>query len=432
MSDFRIKVNVELNTDDLEGKLKALDGKHKIEVQLDMNKVNSQLKELKNTFKNAFKIDASALGDINKVSNALENLTKTTKSTGKNSGINRLVNDYKELANMASKLEKQLNSGKLGNDSIDRITASIINLKTQMGLIKNEAKQLGDSLSLSNMEAIDSSQLNKAMMDMHSYMNKVESQADKIRKTIGNIDMGNISDGSKAELNDILDTIEKIKSEAKEVRLDFDVSSSINQLNDCYDAVKRIQNEAKEVGKSSRVGSSGLNGMFGTWDDFKGNFAQFTLAEVAGDFIADGIRTTARAWKDVVVETDTAMTDLRKVYDRNLSGDSLKQYLNSVTEVAKGTGKSSVDVIQGTAKAVQSGISDIDKALVFAKQSAIFSNVGDINQEQADEVLASVLSAYGGVENSLKPVREQIKGAGKDYNNLTKFMDLAKISLVVE
>ena len=49
-----------------------------------------------------------------------------------------------------------------------------------------------------------------------------------------------------------------------------------------------------------------------------------------------------------------------------------------------------------------------------------------LTQEQADTVLASVMSAYGGVENSLKPVREQIKGASKDYNTLTKFMDLAK------
>ena len=133
----------------------------------------------------------------------------------------------------------------------------------------------------------------------------------------------------------------------------------------------------------------------------------------------------ASAWKDTVVETDAAMTDLRKVYDKNLTGDALKGYLNSVTEVAKGTGKSSVDVIQGTARAVQSGISDINNTLTYAKQASIFSNVGDVTQEQADTVLASVMSAYGGVENSLKPVREQIVGASKDYNTLTKFMDLA-------
>ena len=186
-----------------------------------------------------------------------------------------------------------------------------------------------------------------------------------------------------------------------------------------------MQSTVKKM--SSDTKGKGLFGsILGSKEDFLGNFAQFTLAEIAGDFISDGIRTIARGWKDTVVETDAAMTDLRKVYDKNLTGNALKGYLNSVAEVAKGTGKSSVDVIQGTAKAVQSGISDIDKALTFAKQSAIFSNVGDVDQGTADTVLASVMSAYGGVENSLKPVREQIKGASKDYNTLTKFMDLAK------
>ena len=54
MSEFRIKVGVELDASDLESKLKGLDGEYKIPIQLDMNKVNSQLNELKNSFKNTF------------------------------------------------------------------------------------------------------------------------------------------------------------------------------------------------------------------------------------------------------------------------------------------------------------------------------------------------------------------------------------------
>ena len=185
-----------------------------------------------------------------------------------------------------------------------------------------------------------------------------------------------------------------------------------------------MQSTVKKI--SSDTNGKGLFGcILGSKDDFLSNFSSFTLAEVAGDFLSDGIRTMARALKDTVVETDAAMTDLRKVYDKNLTGDALKGYLNDVTEVAKGTGKSSVDVIQGTAKAVQSGISDINDALTYSKQASIFSNVGDVTQEQADTMLASIMSVYGGVDNALKPVREQIVGAGKDYNTLTKFMDLA-------
>ena len=426
MSDFRIKVNVELDADDLKSKLEKLGGDNEIDLKINTNKIEEQLKGLKKSFKDTFKLDGQVINDLNKISKALEKFNKVSNgvsSTSKGiSDISSLIKEYKELGNIASKLEKQLNSGKLGKNSIDRVTAEIMNLKKQMGQIKDQARQLGDSLTLSKMEIFDANQLNKSLTDMHSYMNKVDAQADKIRQTINSLDMNNLGNSSKNELNEILDKVEKIKNEAKDVRLDFDVSSSLNDLDDCLDKVKRIQREAKDVGKSS---GGLLGGILGTKSDFLGSFSSLTLANVVGDFLEDGIRETVRAWKDVVVETDSALTDLRKVYDENLSGDSLTKYLNNVTEVAKGTGKTSVDVIQGTAKAVQSGISDINQALVFAEQSAMFSNVGDVSQEQADTMLTAVLSAYGGVEQSLKPLREQVQGAGKDYNNLTKLMDLA-------
>ena len=137
-------------------------------------------------------------------------------------------------------------------------------------------------------------------------------------------------------------------------------------------------------------------GFLGSWGDFKSNFAQFTLAEVAGEFIADGIRTLARGFKDTIVETDQAIVDLNKVYERGLSGERLQSYLTNFTQVAKGTGQTSVDIINGTTKAIQSGIQDLDQALVYARKSAIFSNVGDIEQGEADDMLAGIMSAYGG------------------------------------
>ena len=277
-----------------------------------------------------------------------------------------------------------------------------------------------DFNSLIKMDDFDHSQLNKGISEIHSNLNKVETQAESIRKTINNIDMSNISDGSKSELQDILDIVERIKTEAKDVNLDMDTGTALRNLRDCEDAVKRISREAKS---SSKGGI--FSGMLGSWDEFKNSFASLTLANVVGDFLEETIRATVRAWKDLVVETDSAMTDLRKVYDENLSGDNLSKYLDNVTEVAKNTGKSSVDVIQGTANAVKMGIDDINKALEFSQKASMFSNVGDVSQEQADTMLSSILSAYGGVEESLKPVREQIKGASKDYNTLTKFTDLA-------
>ena len=422
MSEFKIKVNVELDADDLKSKLEKLGGDNEIDLKINTNKIEEQLKGLKKSFKDTFKLDGQVINDLNKIATALKKFDKSLGKPSNTQGrqVNGLVKEYKELGNVVAKLEKQLNNGKLGVDSVNRISKAIDELKKKMQVLRTIAEGSMDANSLIKMDDFDHSQLNKGISEIHSNLNKVETQAESIRKTINNIDMSNISDGSKSELQDILDIVERIKTEAKDVNLDMDTGTALRELRDCEDVVKRISRETRSSSKGGFFG-----GMLGSWDDFKGSFASLTLANVVGDFLEDTIRETVRAWKDLVVETDSAMTDLRKVYDENLSGDNLSKYLDNVTEVAKNTGKSSVDVIQGTANAVKMGIDDINKALEFSQRASMFSNVGDVSQEQADTMLSAILSAYGGVEESLKPVREQIKGASKDYNNLTKFTDLA-------
>lgn len=487
MSEFKIKVSVDLDTSDIEGKLKALGDNQKIKLEIDtsdFNKIESQLKGLKNTFRDAFKIDGSAISDIKKLTNALDGITGGSNKGSVKTNVGAIVNEYKDLANTVEKLQKQLNKGGFGDDSITRTKSQIADLKAEMSALYN---QMSESQKKS-VDLFDAKQTNKAMVDMNSYMNKIETTATSLGTKLNSISFDHIDsskiDNIRAELErlqdvakqdinldlnvgDILSDLNRISSEIKNLEKVENLASSFDKISSSIkdvggdvenfassikelensadkidgsfdkafkkanDGLKDMQTTAKKLSSDSK-GKGLFGGIFGTKDDFLGNFSQFKLLDLAGDFIAEGVRNLARGLKDTVVETDAAMTDLRKVYDKNLTGDNLKGYLNSVTEVAKGTGKSSVDVIQGTAKAVQSGIKDIDDALVFARQSAIFSNVGDVDQSTADTVLAATMSAYGGVENALKPVREQIVGAGKDYNTLTKFMDLANVSLVVE
>lgn len=479
MSEFKIKVSVQLDDSELNDKLGELEKDHKIPVSLDMKKINSQLKSLKTSFQDAFKIDSKTLSNLNKLTNAQEKLTKlqNKQSLANQKGeMKNLVNEYKDFANVYSKLQKQMNSGKLGEGSIERTAKQMAELKTNMSQLYNEM----DSNAKKQIDLFNTKQMNKGIVDMNSAMNKIESQATSLLTRLNNIKLDNLGEIDLSKLNKAKSQLEEFIALCKQdIDINLDVGSILSDLSkltnetknfekiqDVFDKVENaskqidlgnLTNEAKDlinyVDKmdgsfektfkgvnngikeaqssikkiSSDTKGKGLFGsILGTKEDFLGNFSSFTLAEVAGDFISDGIRTMARALKDTVVETDAAMTDLRKVYDKNLTGDALKGYLNDVTEVAKGTGKSSVDVIQGTAKAVQSGISDINDALTYAKQASIFSNVGDVTQEQADTMLASIMSVYGGVDNALKPVREQIVGAGKDYNTLTKFMDLAK------
>lgn len=474
MSEFKIKVNVELDKEGLQSQLKDL-AEYPINVKLNgVDKIEAQLKSLKNSFQNAFKVDGNFAKDLNKIAKAVEKVNDGLGGGGKGkttSATSKLVSEYKDLANTVEKIQKQLNKGLLNDDSITRSNSLIEKLKGQMNDLKGEMNEV----ELASVKAFESKLENKHFAEMNNYLNKIESTATSLGTKLKSISFDHI-DSSKiekiqSELKGILDTakqdihlnlnvgdilsdlnrisneiknlekvenlassFEKISSSVTDTNGDVErLSSEIKSLVNVADnldgsfgrAFKGVSNDVKNFKSDLKSISSG--GIFGDWDDFAGNFSQFKIMDLAGDFIADGVRQMATAWKDTIVETDSAITDLNKVLNEGgkLTGQSLDNYLGQVTQVAKGTGKSSVDVIQGTARAVQSGIKSTEDALKYAEKSAMFSNIGDMTQEEADKILTSVMSANGGIEKSLQQTSSHLGKATEDYSRLEEFIDMA-------
>ena len=472
MSEFKIKVNVELDAKDLESQLKNL-GEQPINVKLNgVDKIEAQLKSLKNSFRDAFKIEGSFAKDLNKIAKAIEKLNGGGGGTNKpSSSTSKLVSEYKDLANTVEKLQKQLNKGLLNDDSIARSNSLIEKLKEQMSSLKGEMNKV----ELASIEAFEGKLENKHFAEMNNYLNKIETTATSLGTKLKSISFDHI-DTSKIEkienklkeiqdiakqdidlelnVGDILSDLDKISNEIKNLEKVENLASSFEKISssvvnasgdierlsseikslenvtDSLDgsfskAFKGVSDDVKNFKSDLKSVSSG--GIFGDWDDFTGNFSQFKIMDLAGDFIADSVRQMATAWKDTIVETDSAITDLNKVLDKGgrLTGQSLDNYLGQVTQVAKGTGKSSTDVIQGTARAVQSGIKSTEDALKYAEKSAMFANIGDMTQEQADKILTSVMSANGGIENSLKQTSSHLGKATEGYSKLEEFIDMA-------
>ena len=478
MSEFKIKVNVELDTKDLKSQLEGLN--ENIELKLDTNKISSQLKELKGSMKDVFNIEIKNLKDLTSAVKSIEKLNRVINNTGKiDNQMKDMVNQYKDLANVYSKLEKQMNSGSLGENSLKRSALQLSELKTQMSQLYDKM----DANAKAKIDLFNTKQSIKGIGEMNNYLNKIESTATSLGTKLNSISFDHI-DSSKIEkiqnelkeildlakrdidlelnVGDILSDLDKISSEIKNLEKIENLASSFEKvsssvigakgdieklsseikslenvadnLDGSFDkafkgasnSVKDFQNSLEKVKSSSKSGS----GIFGDKDDFLGNFTQFKILDLAGEFIADGVRALASGWKDTIVETDTAITGLNKVLNEGgkLTGQSLDNYLGQVTQVAKGTGQASTDIIQGTAKAVQSGIKNTEQALKYAQQSAIFANIGDMSQEEADKILTSVMSANGGVEKSLQQTSSHLKAYGKDYSQLQEFIDMANFA----
>lgn len=391
MSEFKIKVSVDLQTDDLEGKLKALGKDQEIKLKVDspdLDKIEAQLKGLKKSFQDAFKLNSNVLGG------------SKTKSN-----ISSLVSEYKDLYNTISKLQKQIDSGKLGEDSIARTKSQISSLSSEIDKMYLKA----NDNQRKSLDLFNAKQMNKGIVDMNNYLNKIDLQASNIKKSIGDIDLGKLSSSSKNQLNDVLQIVEKIQAEAKDIKIDIDVGNSLKQLNDAQDTVSKIQKESKKASHS---------GLKGFWDDYKSSIMAYSIGDMLGDFTMDAIRGAV----STVMDLDKAFTDLRKVSNTPIEGKYYDSIRKQAIETAKEVGMSSTDVINATATAMQAGASNMKEAMEIAKQSMILANVGDMDSTSAAQSIAAITNSFG--LSPLKEVQIQQKGVTKTTTELANAMDM--------
>lgn len=317
----------------------------------------------------------------------------------------------KSLSSSMSKAQSQIT--KLGKSGFSYPTK-----------IKSLQADLDRVISSVNWDKVDRLTFNKSIAEVRRLESEIKKATDITANNKKQAEIKLFSEKTFAQLD-------KFKKEFKNIgSLDHEIDRIKNSVKDLDNvapdrlphAMKSIRQEVKGLGdelKSISKGS-GVKNFFG---DLYDSMRTFTLGNMIGNGIEDGVR----AIKDVVLNLDSAMTDMMKVAPSNFKGTSqeLKQVAREANEVGKSVGQSTDKVIQGTAKALQTGAKTMKDAMEIARNSAMLANVGDLQQEQADTYIASIMSAYGGMDKALQPVQKRVQGMSKDYNNLTKFMDLA-------
>lgn len=365
---------------------------------------DSKLIQLDSTSKELNKI-LSQLNDVKR--EAAKNYELKIFNNIDRSVIDGLSKVAKEVNNIEDKFKKLSRSDYLNIDSSKFKEAT------------KDIRELQDILSKGFTDNIDSSSISK-MLEKVSELKRVSKDFEL------EIKIGKDADKIEQFTKKVVKDIENLRKEYGDLNgIDLKILDDLKKLEAGSDKLpsqmRKITQEIKDMGKEAKsLSDSGIKNFF---DDLYDSMRTFTLGDIIGDAIQDGVS----AIKDTVVELDNSMRDLMKVAPEGFRGtaEELKQVKLEAVEVAKSVGQTTEDVIQGMSKALQTGAKNMSDALEIAKASSLFANVGDIDQEQADTYIASVMSAFGGMENALKPVREQVKGMGEDYNNLTKFLDLA-------
>ena len=376
---------------------------------------SNSLVQLKNNLEDLRNVNLDSIIDAEKPYAEMSNLVKGVqelKTNFNNLDIDikfndKLVKAESSINSLISKFETLSKSGFSDKGEINNAINELEKLKTSLNGI--DVNSSGATSQLKEIElSIKECSNAYEQLNNKSKSDKLQFNFDtKLDKTVSDLQL--LRDKCE-QLGSGVDEVNRLENELQQLgNVDLDKASS---------ELTRIRSEMTTLGKTINSSSTVKGGFF---SDLYQTMSTFSL----GNILADQIQQGVYAIKDTIIDLDSAFRDLMKVAPADFQGTT--QQLDELRDKAISAGqevaKSSVDIIESTANALQSGFKNVDDALQYAKESAKFSNVSDMDQESTDKALRSILSSYGGVENSLKGVRTEIQGASSDYSMLNQVMD---------
>ena len=309
--------------------------------------------------------------------------------------LDKQISSWKE---MQQGIENATKSAKVYDQVIEKVQNSISKNKNSIDINKS---QLEVNIEVNNEKALKKFEefKTKALSNLQELERKYEGtdlfdeavkNADELRKTIN-------------QLGDSLDTTKRI-----------DLSNLSSEFRNINQAITQTKRDMNDLNKNLK---SGFFSNFG--EEFTSNLMSFT----AGELLADSIRSVASSLKDLVLEYDTAMANLKKVANPAdiMNESQLDAIKDKAVSIAKDVGMASQDVIQAISDTIQTGGYGMEEATKIAEQTMMLANVAEMTQEAASEGVVTMLSAFK--LDPLKEIPVVVDGVTKSTNELTNAMD---------
>lgn len=309
--------------------------------------------------------------------------------------LDKQISSWKE---MQQGIENATKSAKVYDQVIEKVQNSISKNKNSIDINKS---QLEVNIEVNNEKALKKFEefKTKALSNLQELERKYEGtdlfdeavkNADELRKTIN-------------QLGDSLDITKRI-----------DLSNLSSEFRNINQAITQTKRDMNDLNKNLK---SGFFSNFG--EEFTSNLMSFT----AGELLADSIRSVASSLKDLVLEYDTAMANLKKVANPAdiMNESQLDAIKDKAVSIAKDVGMASQDVIQAISDTIQTGGYGMEEATKIAEQTMMLANVAEMTQEAASEGVVTMLSAFK--LDPLKEIPVVVDGVTKSTNELTNAMD---------
>ena len=464
MSDFRIRMNVDLDASKAKAELQDLinsAGKDPVKLKVDTTDIKSDIKEISSMMKKLGSSSDNVLG-------------------GK--GTSKALSQYKQLINQQNALQKQLaketNSKSIAllEKQLDTVGKKILETKSKLTGVDKAMAEAFDTTATQKLEAslsktfssLESKTKNLATQVQSAFNNQnidmfqltaLETKLKNLQNSFKNFDMSKMTGKG---LNNLATDLNRLESEFKQVnnaanqlklekKFDLDCSKAINELNQLEQAYKKLGRSTDEIknlkttvsdlqtdiGKvdlgnlksqlgnvTTQIGS--LKQSTGVMNAFKSatksTFAQIrdSFMDIApGYLIGNALVSGISAVKDEILDLDRAMTNYKKVADEAVV-DSQK-ITQSAVEIAKATGTGVADTVNSMAEATKLGFGG-KAAQEVAKYAQIFANIGDMDVGAATQGIATVLNAFN--IDPLKKFKVEVNGTTQEVNGLSRAMDV--------
>ena len=446
----------------LTNKLSELNTKYKdikldIKVNDNIRSANKSVDDLLNKLKTAQNSKTGTNSFINK--SELEKIIQDVEKFKNDiSNINLKGNVETELAkilanidNCENKFKELQNSAKLSMEIKGDVNSQTKQIDTMLNKLK-EMKQW----KIGSNAYIDESKINEAISKLEQYKNelknldvndeKVASEFETIKSKINETTQeikefqnqakqGMKIDSNNASIDSLKNKITQLKNEEKLTTEQAEqLKQKLNQISQMdvgkqANAIKHFRNELKQATDETARLQTGVKRTSTFFSNLYSTMSTFSL----GNIISMQITKAIYGISDTIRELDKAFVGLTKVAPDSFHGtaEELENVRQKAVEVGQDVARSATDIINSTASALQLGVSNIDRAMEYAKNVNLYANVADISEEDSDKYLKSIMSAYGGVDESLDSMSTKVKGAGDNYSRLTDYMDQADVCLVV-
>lgn len=406
-----------------------LDAQKAQQVLKDFKEGSEKLKDIKINFKvDGLEKVEGKMKELIKLAEELRKIQSDVRTGGSSSGAKQLkeeieaLNRYKDTYRTIQKLKQQQSKG-LNDESFTRTEKEIQRLNEEMRGFRDTIQSVQ---GLGKLQLFDDAQENAGLARMEGSINKLSEKAEKLKNNFNDIEFKHADTGTmEAEINTIVQEVERLQTLAVSgVDLNMDIGRALGELAEVearfrglrdieINALRNADADARRLNQELARGSAFMN-------DFRGSFVSFTLGNIAGDFIADGIRGITSAFGDL----DKGMTNIKKVAkDSEVdSTGELKNIQHTAIETAQAVGQSSADVMNAIADTLQAGIGNMQTSMDVAKQVMMFANVGELDQETTSSAVNTMIKGFK--IDPVKKFNQEINGTKREVTGLENAMDL--------